>query len=167
MVCGMQQKLRKDSKKRHKRLRILSRILSMLLPLICISSMVYANSTVYEQWKKRQQQHDLRLSQKYHQGSVVVPSYPLGVQPRIATTPIQNSINSSPRLGEQVKVNLNTATAQELSAKLEGIGAKKAQAIVAYRSKQGGFKHIQELKNVKGIGEKIYTRNVSKLKLND
>ena len=52
-------------------------------------------------------------------------------------------------------VNLNTATADELEA-LPGIGKAKAAAIVEYREQNGGFKNKEELKQVKGIGDKIY-----------
>lgn len=52
-------------------------------------------------------------------------------------------------------VNLNTATADELEA-LPGIGKAKAAAIVEYRTQNGGFKNKEELKQVKGIGDKIY-----------
>ena len=52
-------------------------------------------------------------------------------------------------------VNLNTATADELEA-LPGIGKAKAAAIVEYRKQNGGFKNKEELKQVKGIGDKIY-----------
>jgi competence protein ComEA len=54
-------------------------------------------------------------------------------------------------------VNLNTATAQELET-LPGIGAKTAELIVAYRTKNGAFKKAEELMNVKGIGEKSFLR---------
>jgi len=56
------------------------------------------------------------------------------------------------------KVNINTANATQLSA-LPGIGEKLAARIVEYRQKAGGFKSVQELMNVKGIGE----RNLAKL----
>jgi competence protein ComEA len=55
---------------------------------------------------------------------------------------------------EQQKINLNSASTQELTT-LRGIGDKTAQAIVAYRENHGPFKSIEELVEVKGIGEKL------------
>jgi comEA protein len=54
-------------------------------------------------------------------------------------------------------VNLNTATAADL-AKLPGIGPAVAARILEYRQKNGGFKKIEELMNVKGIGEKTFLK---------
>src|ERR1700704_6172689 len=51
------------------------------------------------------------------------------------------------------KVNINTATAQQLTV-LPGVGEKLAARIVDYRQKAGGFKTVAELMNVQGIGEK-------------
>ena len=53
------------------------------------------------------------------------------------------------------KVNLNTATAADLQ-KLNGIGEKKAEQIIAYREQKGGVKSIDELKEVSGIGDKTF-----------
>jgi len=53
------------------------------------------------------------------------------------------------------KVNINTASVEELAA-LKGIGEKTAQAIVAYRRASGPFKTIEDIKNVKGIGDKKF-----------
>lgn len=52
-------------------------------------------------------------------------------------------------------INLNTATAADLQ-KLNGIGEKKAEQIIAYRQEKGSFKSIDELKEVSGIGDKTF-----------
>jgi comEA protein len=54
-------------------------------------------------------------------------------------------------------LNLNTATADELEA-LPGIGPATATRIVEYRQKNGPFKKIEDLMNIKGIGEKSFLK---------
>ena len=49
-------------------------------------------------------------------------------------------------------VDINTANQEELQT-LKGIGAKKAADIIAYREAHGGFKSVEELLNVKGVGK--------------
>lgn len=56
-------------------------------------------------------------------------------------------------------VNINRADAATMIANLKGIGEKKARAIISYRKKNGPFKSIDELKNVKGIGEGLIKNN--------
>lgn len=51
---------------------------------------------------------------------------------------------------QSTKVNINTATAKELM-KVKGLNASKARAIVSYRKKNGDFKTIDDLANVKGF----------------
>ncbi len=53
------------------------------------------------------------------------------------------------------KINLNTATAEELD-KIPGVGPARAKAILDYRSEHGSFKTIEEIKNIKGIGDKSF-----------
>ncbi|MDH7480057.1 MAG: helix-hairpin-helix domain-containing protein [Syntrophomonadaceae bacterium] len=55
------------------------------------------------------------------------------------------------------KVNLNTATLAELDT-LPGIGPTIARRIVDYRQQRGGFRRIEELKNVSGIGDKLFSQ---------
>lgn len=62
-------------------------------------------------------------------------------------------------------VNINTADAATLAAQLDGIGIKKAQAIVDYRNKYGAFKSMNDLANVKGISDKIVAKNKVKMTL--
>ena len=54
-------------------------------------------------------------------------------------------------------LDLNTATVEQLES-LPGIGRSTAQRIVEHRQKNGGFKKIEELMNIKGIGEKSFLK---------
>lgn len=54
-------------------------------------------------------------------------------------------------------LNLNTATVAQLES-LPGIGKSTAERILEYRNKSGGFKKIEDLMNVRGIGEKGFLK---------
>ena len=56
-------------------------------------------------------------------------------------------------------VNVNTADAETISAELNGVGLSRANAIVEYRKLHGPFKTVEELLNVKGIGERTLEQN--------
>ncbi|NVJ68272.1 MAG: helix-hairpin-helix domain-containing protein [Gammaproteobacteria bacterium] len=63
------------------------------------------------------------------------------------------------------RVNINTASADQLATSLKGVGLKKAQAIIEYRKEYGDFKSVNELTAVKGIGEKTLAKNRDKIGL--
>ena len=71
-----------------------------------------------------------------------------------AQTTRSTSAKSAPTTGI---VNINTASASDLEG-LPGIGAKTAARIVEYRQKNGPFKKIEELMNVRGVGEKNFLK---------
>lgn len=56
-------------------------------------------------------------------------------------------------------LDINTATAAEFAAVMSGVGEKKAEAIVAFREANGNFESIEQLAQVKGIGDVLLTRN--------
>jgi competence protein ComEA len=70
--------------------------------------------------------------------------------------PIQDKPADAKAAPAQV-VNLNTAPAEQLE-RLPGVGPKTAARIIEYRQKNGGFKKVEELMNVRGIGEKAFLR---------
>ena len=66
---------------------------------------------------------------------------------------------------EGTRVSINNASAEELAKGLNGVGLKKAQAIVSYREEYGPFKTVDDLKQVPGMGNSLVERNLSHLKL--
>ena len=62
-------------------------------------------------------------------------------------------------------VDINTADAATIAKELQGIGPNLAQAIVAYREKNGAFRNTDELRKIKGIGAKVLERNRANIKL--
>lgn len=71
---------------------------------------------------------------------------------------------TSPAASQKIQavVNINTADAQTLT-QLKGVGLKKAEAIVAWRKTNGQFKTVEQLTDVKGIGESILKANKDKI----
>ncbi|MDV5139473.1 ComEA family DNA-binding protein [Chimaeribacter arupi] len=63
------------------------------------------------------------------------------------------------------KVNINTADAQALSDGLNGVGLKKAEAIVRYREESGLFTDVEQLQEVPGIGPSLIERNRDRMVL--
>jgi competence protein ComEA len=70
-------------------------------------------------------------------------------QPKAISLPDQNE-SSTP-------IDINKASKEKLQM-LPGIGPTLAERIIQYREKHGGFKRIEEIKQVRGIGEKTFQR---------
>jgi competence protein ComEA len=63
------------------------------------------------------------------------------------------------------RVSINSASAEDLARAMNGVGLKKAQAIVSYREEYGPCKTVDDLKQVPGMGSALVERNLSHLTL--
>ncbi len=89
-----------------------------------------------------------------------ISPHPAAAQPPAA--PARSSARAASKPAPTGVVNINTASAAQFEA-LPGIGAKTAARIVEYRQKNGPFKKIEELMNVRGVGEKNFLKLKSQL----
>ena len=78
-------------------------------------------------------------------------------QPSAKSTAKPAAAAAKPAGTAAAPVNINTATQAQLES-LPGVGAKAAARILEYRQKNGNFKKIEDLMNVKGIGEKKFLK---------
>jgi competence protein ComEA len=74
-----------------------------------------------------------------------------------ASVSAQTAAAPAAAAAQKASINLNTATLDQLET-LPGIGRKTAERILEQRQKSGGFKKIEELMNIKGIGEKSFLK---------
>lgn len=80
------------------------------------------------------------------------------------TEKVAKSAADKPVVGGSYGVDINTASAEELAEAMNGVGLKKAQAIVQHRQEFGPFKNIDQLLDVPGIGASLLERNRSRIK---
>lgn len=135
----------------------LPKLFSLVTFMIALSIPVFGYAQHFDrqylQWKAEQEARDAKLSK----------SQPNHYLSRPSTSTKSTSTNSKQHsVGGKIK--LNSAQASELQ-QLNGVGEKKALAIIEYRQKNGGFKSIDELQNVKGIGPKLLEKNKAQLSL--
>lgn len=79
-----------------------------------------------------------------------------------AVNPQESSIKKKPPIVIH-KIDINTADLSMLTGSVKGIGKKRAEAIIAYRKSHHGFKSLEELAEVKGLGQHFVTANRDKL----
>lgn len=102
------------------------------------------------------------------QMTIYIPKHHESVQqithlPEMQTTTAANTsavaVSNTAQMSttETNKININTADATTLQ-QLSGIGQKRAEDIIAYRTQQGAFKTIEDVKKVSGIGDKIFEK---------
>jgi len=98
----------------------------------------------------------INLAEKVADGQkIYVPKVGESIDLSLTENKTSSSMSAYGRDNTNGKININTASKEQLKT-LYKIGDKLAQRIIEYRQKNGGFKNIEELKNVSGIGEKIY-----------
>ncbi|ENU22850.1 hypothetical protein F993_02760 [Acinetobacter proteolyticus] len=108
----------------------------------------------YQQWKAQQQTHDQQLAKQANNNYYLArPTQQQASKQNSSSVNIQGD-----------KISLNQANLQQLQS-LSGVGEKKAQAIMEYRQKNGAFKSVDELLNIKGIGPKLLDKNRVRLML--
>jgi competence protein ComEA len=86
----------------------------------------------------------------------------------VVTVPASATVSTHPVTQKQPpmvihKIDLNNADLTTLTGSVKGIGKKRAEAIIAYRQSHHGFKSVEELSEVKGLGQHFVTVNRDKL----
>ena len=84
--------------------------------------------------------------------------------PSAQTDKVAKTATDKPVTSGSYGVDINTASAEELAEAMNGVGLKKAQAIVQYRQEFGPFKSLENLLDVPGIGASLLERNRSRIK---
>ncbi len=92
--------------------------------------------------------------------SALSPSLPVAAAgpppaPPTAPRPTQPADSGSPPSRQVVLIDLNSATQQDLE-RIPGIGPVIAQRILRYRAQYGGFRRIEELMLIQGIGQRTF-----------
>ncbi|GED72409.1 hypothetical protein BRE01_61110 [Brevibacillus reuszeri] len=113
----------------------------------------------------------INLAQPLSDGSaIVVPTkgtIATTVPGQQAISPLASGVSpgsSTNQGGIESSINVNTASAEELTT-LPGIGQARARAILQYRSDKGGFRTVDELKEIEGIGDKMFERIKDRIRI--
>jgi competence protein ComEA len=89
--------------------------------------------------------------------TIVAVASLLATQPSVVASAQSKPAAAAAKPALATPVNINTASVTDLEG-LPGVGAKTAARIVEYRQKNGPFKRVEELMNVRGLGEKNFLK---------
>jgi len=96
---------------------------------------------------------------------LISPSITFAKETRVSQSVAKQSPQEhTTQVEKQQVINLNKSTFEQLIS-LKGVGHTRAQAIIVYRQQAGGFKSVDELTKVSGIGEKIVKQNRKRLSI--
>lgn len=84
----------------------------------------------------------------------------------LALQPIPISLQAEDTAEQGTLLNINKATAAELSAVMVGVGVKRAEDIIKLREQLGGYTELEQLLDVKGIGLKTLEKNKALISIN-
>ena len=97
--------------------------------------------------------------------AVLLASQPFVGNMVMAGEKVATATTAPAKQNESSKLNINTATAEQFM-ELKGIGKKKADAIIAWRTQHGKFTTIEQMSEVIGISEKFVTAHKAELTIN-
>lgn len=89
----------------------------------------------------------------------------ISILPAWQATAFAEASDTSASVQKMTTININTASAEVISNALSGVGMTRADAVVAYREANGTFTSVDQLLNVKGIGEKTLEKNRDRIVL--
>lgn len=101
--------------------------------------------------------NQVNLAKELHDQEVVYVPQKGERPPAGLATGVASNGGATSASGDQERINLNQASKDDLM-KIDGVGDKKADKIIAYRQEHGDFRQVEDLKNVAGFGDKTVAR---------
>lgn len=99
-------------------------------------------------------------------GSATTSASAFAINNSLVLQPIPISLQAEDTAKQGMLLNINKATAAELSAVMIGVGVKRAEDIIKLREQLGGYTELEQLLDVKGIGLKTLEKNKALISIN-